>query len=39
MYDKKPAYYEPSYFSEGVVIAIMVVLGLLLVGVYQGFLP
>ena len=39
MYDKKPAYYEPSYFWEGVVIAVVVVLGLFLGGAYQGFLP
>lgn len=36
---KKPAYDEPSYFWEGIVIAIVIGLALLMVASYQGFLP
>ena len=34
---KKAAYNEPSYFWEGVVIAIVAVITLFLVAAYQGF--
>jgi hypothetical protein len=36
---KKPAYNEPSYFWEGVVVALVAVFALFLVGAYEGFLP
>jgi hypothetical protein len=36
---KKPAYYEPSYFWEVIVIALVVVLVLLMVESYRGFVP
>lgn len=36
---KKAAYDEPSYFWEGVVIALVAVIGLFLVASYQGFVP
>ena len=36
---KKAAYDEPSYFWEGVVIAIVAVIVLFLVAAYKGFLP
>ena len=36
---KKPAYDEPSYFWESVLIAIAVWLVLFLVASYQGFVP
>ena len=36
---KKPAYDEPSYFGESVVVAIVAGLVLFLVASYQGFVP
>lgn len=36
---KKPAYDEPSYIWEGIVIVLVVGLALLMVASYQGFVP
>jgi len=36
---KKPAYDEPSYFWETIVIALVVGLTLFMVASYQGFVP
>jgi len=36
---KNPAYYEPSYFCEVIVIDLVVVLVLFMVASYQGFVP
>jgi hypothetical protein len=36
---KKAAYDEPSYFWEGVVIAIVAVIALFLLAAYKGFVP
>ena len=36
---KKPAYDEPSYFWESVVVALVVGLALFMVASYQGFVP
>jgi len=36
---KKPAYDEPSYFWESIVIALVIGLALFMVASYQGILP
>ena len=36
---KKPAYDEPSYFWESIVVVLVAVLALFMVASYQGFVP